>query len=421
VEPHPIRVVVTDDRRRSRLTVFFRLLLAIPHFIWLLLWTIAAFFAAIANWAATLVRGEPPLALHRFLAAYVRYSTHVWAYVYLAANPFPAFDGAPGYPVDVEIPGPVPQPRGRVALRLLLALPTLLLAAAFLGNGGAGGGRRRGRATSGGISASGVATSVAVLGWFACLVRGEMPRGFRDLQAYLLRYGAQAWGYLFLLTDRYPTADPAEPRGPEEPPAHPVTATVDDDGRRSRLTTFFRLLLSVPHFIWAALWTIAALFAAVAGWFAALVTGRLPSGLHRFLAAYVRYTTHLRAYVYLVANPFPGFAGAPGYPLDVTLPEPQPQGRWTVAFRIVLAIPALIVTSALGGPLLVAGFYGWVVSLVTGRMPTGLRNFGAYAIRYSAQAGAYLLLVTGRYPDSGPRQRAPEEHPAAPAEPSFDA
>src|SRR5207244_7323778 len=32
---YPVRLVVTDDLRRTRLTVFFRLLLAIPHFIWL--------------------------------------------------------------------------------------------------------------------------------------------------------------------------------------------------------------------------------------------------------------------------------------------------------------------------------------------------------------------------------------------------
>ena len=30
---HPIGLIVTDDLHRNRLTVFFRLLLAIPHFI----------------------------------------------------------------------------------------------------------------------------------------------------------------------------------------------------------------------------------------------------------------------------------------------------------------------------------------------------------------------------------------------------
>ncbi len=36
---HPVRLVVTDDLRRSRLTVFFRWLLAIPHLLWLGLWS----------------------------------------------------------------------------------------------------------------------------------------------------------------------------------------------------------------------------------------------------------------------------------------------------------------------------------------------------------------------------------------------
>ena len=40
-----------------------------------------------------------------------------------------------------------------------------------------------------------------------------------------------------------------------ELPAHPVTLVQDDDGRRSRLTVFFRLLLAIPHFVWLALWT----------------------------------------------------------------------------------------------------------------------------------------------------------------------
>src|SRR4051812_41700316 len=61
---HPITLVVRDDLERTRLTVFFRLILAIPHFIWLTLWTIAAVFAAIANWFATLFEGTPPQALH---------------------------------------------------------------------------------------------------------------------------------------------------------------------------------------------------------------------------------------------------------------------------------------------------------------------------------------------------------------------
>jgi hypothetical protein len=37
VADHPVVLVDNDDRRRSRLTTFFRYLLVIPHIIWLYL------------------------------------------------------------------------------------------------------------------------------------------------------------------------------------------------------------------------------------------------------------------------------------------------------------------------------------------------------------------------------------------------
>jgi hypothetical protein len=129
---------------------------------------------------------------------------------------------------------------------------------------------------------------------------------------------------------------------------HRVRITVDDDLRRSRLTVFFRLLLAIPHLVWFGLWSIAVLFAAIATWFAALVTGRAPQGLHNFLAAYVRYATHLDAYVSLTANPYPGFTGEPGYPVDIKIPGPERQSRWKIALRLLLAIPALVLAAAVG-------------------------------------------------------------------------
>jgi len=58
---------------------------------------------------------------------------------------------------------------------------------------------------------------VAFLGAVFALFMGRYPRGFRDLSAYALRYSAQTWGYLLLLTDRYPTlASGAEPARPAQ-------------------------------------------------------------------------------------------------------------------------------------------------------------------------------------------------------------
>ena len=60
--PHPIRLVVSDDLKRTRLTVFFRLILVIPHLIWLSLWGIVVYLAVIVSWFATLFAGRTPAA-----------------------------------------------------------------------------------------------------------------------------------------------------------------------------------------------------------------------------------------------------------------------------------------------------------------------------------------------------------------------
>ena len=420
MDDHPVRVAVTDDLRRSRLTVFFRLLLAIPHFIWLILWSIAAFLAAIAAWFAALFTARVPDALHRFLSAYVRYATHLGAYLTLAANPYPGFTGEPGYPVDVELPEPQPQPRWKIALRLFLALPALLLAGVVgwsaSGGNGAQQSQQRGDDMywTGGFV--GVAATCALLAWFVSLVRGRTANGLRDLSAYGIGYGAQAYAYGLLLTDRYPNADPAA-LGPAWSLApHPVRLILTDDGRRSRLTVLFRLLLALPHVVWLLLWTIAAFLAAIVNGLVALVRGRSAEPLHRFLAAYVRYAAHVTAFVTLVANPFPGFTGAPGYPVDIAIGEAERQNRWITLFRTFLVIPAFFVSGALFGALTLVGFFGWFASLATGRMPTGLRNLGAVAIRYHAQTNAYWFVVTDHYPYASPALQPPPQ-PVAEAEP----
>jgi hypothetical protein len=396
---HPIRLTSTDDLERSRLTVFFRLLLALPHLIWLALWALVALFVALANWFATLLGRQSPDSLHDFLGHLVRYEIHVTAYLSLTANPFPGFLGRPGsYPVDVELAPPAVQNRWKTGFRLILAIPALLMGGALGGIGSGSGGR------TGYGGSVGVLWTTAFLGWFAALFTGRMPRQLRDANLYALRYGAQTGGYLLLLTDHYPDADPEAPPAPETLPPHPVGLSVNDELRRSRLTVFFRLLLAIPHFIWLALWAIVVFFVAIAAWFATLFSGRNPAPLHDFLARFVRYGTHVYAYATLIGSPFPGFLGEPGsYPIDVRIDPPEPQNRWKTGFRLVLAIPALLLSSAIGGIVLVAALLGWFTGLFVARMPRDLRQAGAYSLRYSAQLNSYFLLLTDRYPDATPR------------------
>jgi 2-(1,2-epoxy-1,2-dihydrophenyl)acetyl-CoA isomerase len=181
---HPVRLVVDDDLRRWRLTVAFRWLLALPHLAVLALWTYVAVPVAVVNWFVTLVRGRSSPGVHAWTSRLVRYQAHVYAYVYLVADPYPSFRGWAGtYPVDLAVAPPAEQARWKTAFRVVLALPAYVLASVLVY----------------------VLYVVAFLGAFYALATGRSPRGFRDLSAYCLRYQAQTYAYLLLLTDRYPT------------------------------------------------------------------------------------------------------------------------------------------------------------------------------------------------------------------------
>jgi hypothetical protein len=188
-------------------------------------------------------------------------------------------------------------------------------------------------------------------------------------------------------------AVPATARG-----HHPIRLVVKDDLQRNRLTVFFRIILAIPHFVWLVLWGVVAVLAVIANWFATLVKGESPGGLHNFLATYLRYQTHVWAYTLILADPYPGFGGKPGYPIDIEVDPPVRQNRWTVGFRIILAIPALLIARIMTNLSQILALFNWVVSLVLGRLPEGMRNFGAFALRYEQQTTAYIYLLTDRYP-----------------------
>ena len=340
--------------------------------------------------------------------------THaIFSYLYLVTDPYPAFNGRPsdGYPVDVTLPDAVPQRRVLVLVRIAVAIPALLVSAALTGGGGSFAfSRRPNGSRSAGGNVTGMAALAAVLGWFACIVQGKMPRGLRDTGAYGLGYRAQALAYVLLVTERYPNSDPhALLAGAEPPPLHPVRLEGDALDLRhvpaSRSSSGSRVL--IPHLVWLGLWGVLAWLALILQWFATLLTGRPVTAFHRFLSAYVRYAFHIYAFGSLAANPFPGFTGRAGvYPLDLVLPGPGRQNRWKTLFRGILVIPAFIVTVGLWGVVIIAAFLTWFTALFTARAPEGLRNVTAWALRYSGQTNAYLYLLTDVYPHSSPLEGA---------------
>jgi hypothetical protein len=192
---HPVHLVgEAEDLRRSRLLVLFRLPLFFPHYIWLSLWGIAVFLASIVNWFATLITGRPVRPIYRFVSRYVRYGFHVYAFLTVAANPFPGFTGQAGsYPLDLAIPDePQRQNRWKTLFRLFLVIPAFMVS----------------------FGVYFLLLFASMLTWFVALIRGSAPWGLRNAMAYALRYIGQVNAYLYLVTDAYPHASPLEGADP---------------------------------------------------------------------------------------------------------------------------------------------------------------------------------------------------------------
>lgn len=191
---------------------------------------------------------------------------------------------------------------------------------------------------------------------------------------------------------------------------------------RNRLTTAVRFFLAIPHillvgapiaaaasFAWsseegAGLGSSAGLLGAVAfvcaviGWFAILLSGRYPEALRRLATFYLRWRVRAVAYMTLLRDEYPPFGDGP-YPVGLFVaPPPEERDRLTVAVRILLVLPHLIVWGLLGLFWAFTTAVAWLMILLTGRYPEVLYGFALGMLAWSARLEAYMLLLTDEYP-----------------------
>jgi hypothetical protein len=200
--------------------------------------------------------------------------------------------------------------------------------------------------------------------------------------------------------------------------SYPVTFEADYVEQRSRLTTFFRLLLVIPHLIVASLWGIAVFVVVVIAWFALLFTGRWPAGMYDFTTGFLRYYTRVHAYLFLLADPYPPFSGADdsAYPVRLHVGPPLPEyNRLKVLLRIFYIIPAYLIVYVMNVVVELAAFASWLVIVVTGKQPKGLQDVIGLCLSYTARAFALFLLLTETYPPftADPARQIGEPAPAA--------
>jgi hypothetical protein len=199
--------------------------------------------------------------------------------------------------------------------------------------------------------------------------------------------------------EEQPSPEPPQLPPVEAPRPHTVRLIDHDDLKRSRLTVLVRAFLVLPHLIWLTLYASVALFVALANWIVTLIKGRSPQRMHRWLVRYLRYTVYVYSYLYVLANPYPPFHGDQrSYTIDLQVEGPDDQRRLVTAFRLVLVIPAFVLSWVLSQVLQVIALLAWVIAIFLGRIPRGMEQLGLYCLRYQTQVYAYLLVVTDRYP-----------------------
>lgn len=197
---YPVLYEVDYVEPRNRLTVFFRLLLVIPHMIVMYLLGIAVLFTVIAAWFAQVLTGRYPEALYAFHANALRWLARVHGYLFLQVDRFPPFDLGehPEYPVRMAFAGPLPEySRLKAFFRVIVGIPVMVIAYAM-----------------------GIVYQVcAIAAWFVVVIIGRMPKGIFDGIELGMAYAIKAAAYFMLLTETYP------PFSNENATLEPVGAT----------------------------------------------------------------------------------------------------------------------------------------------------------------------------------------------------
>jgi hypothetical protein len=168
---------------------------------------------------------------------------------------------------------------------------------------------------------------------------------------------------------------------------------------RNRVTTFFRIILAIPHFIVVGVWAIAVWVVAVVHWFVILFTGKRNAGMFRFETQWLGYAARVTNYTSLMFDEYPKFGtDASGVPMSFRLDYAAPASRLTNGLRFIWIIPAWII----GYLLLAAGevitVAQWLIVVFTGKANDGIWGFTRRVHNYAIQLNAYALLLTDTYP-----------------------
>ncbi|QQS19996.1 DUF4389 domain-containing protein [Candidatus Saccharibacteria bacterium] len=201
---------------------------------------------------------------------------------------------------------------------------------------------------------------------------------------------------------------------------YPATFDIDYPKKLDRLSTFFRIVWSIPAIIIISMLTAsgserlmneagqevstggggiaAGLFCATA--LMILFRQRYPRWWFDFALELNRYSSRVGAYILLLTDRYPSTVEKQSVQLDIEYPNVERDlNRWLPLVKWLLAIPHYFVLFILVIAASVATVIGWFSILFTGQYPRSLFNFVVGVGRWGVRVTAYaFLLTTDEYP-----------------------
>lgn len=181
--PHPVQFEVDYPERLSRLLIFVKLFLVIPHFIVFCFLWLALGILTVISWFAILFTGRYPKAFFEFTTGVLRWQANAVTYAALLRDEYPPFSWEPGqYPASLTIPMPERQSRLRLFVRWFTIVPNYIVLY-FVQLGW---------------------YFTTFIAWWAILLTGRYPRGLFRFSVGVGRWYNRQWAYMLLFRDEYP-------------------------------------------------------------------------------------------------------------------------------------------------------------------------------------------------------------------------
>ena len=206
-------------------------------------------------------------------------------------------------------------------------------------------------------------------------------------------------------------------------PAYPVRLEIDyPEHGLNRVTTAFRLILSIPIAVISTLltssaadWTIEAAdpwfeltafglstygFTVVPVMLMVVFRRKYPRWWFDWNLELSRFLTRVTAYMIVLRDEYPSTDEAQAVHLEIDYPDASRDlNRWLPLVKWLLAIPHYLVLMLLWLISVALVVIAWFAILFTGRYPRGIFDFLVGVLRWVARVQAYTLtLTTDRYP-----------------------